>query len=760
MKVRFAIIFVFAALFLLPVFAFAGVIQVPAGDNQIDNALAQASAGDTLVLITDGGLYHETLTAVIDIPLVIRAADGLTQKPVWYTDSGRLVIQLQNDLVLEGIRFDGAKGDSLTAKCIQTGDSVDVKWDYNLIVRNCDFVNFDNGVDDGHAIYGNSNTQADTVLIDHSYFAHIRQEAVRFKAPKVAPGSVKHFFVRYSTFWDIGDEAVYVQDHDSNISTPGPEFVADHLTVVKAGSKSIYPKYLDGAVIKNSIVAYSGTDEYACRIYGPNSAVHHFLFYQCPKGISKHNNAVNDTVLVLKNQNPYFADPENGNFAVPANSPAAVMAEDSTAIGDTTWGVYDGTDITRWELVENRDWGRLIKGALTDGDTLMFVTDGGDYYAPHSVSLPPVSLVWMSKPGLSKRPLVHTAFGQSRVVKVYGPIKVIGLRFKGDGVVENGTPYLFRFDAGGENFGTVVFENCDFGYIRLRAIHGDKNNRTDSLLIHNSTFHDIGESGMRYKYPSQVGYAKIWDSSFWNIGENAIYIKDTDDTLIVSHCTFFRMDGKQFAPFMTRSEARAVYGSLDSLIVVRDNIFARCDAAVKVWGENPVVEYNLFWLNKANIVPVDDSTLTFPIFNFEDDPMFKDTTAIDLALNENSPAIGAASDGSNLGDPRWGTWTSTAVAEQPEIPGSYRLGQNYPNPFNPETVITYDLPKASAVKLEVYNLLGLKIATLYSGKQGAGHHTIVWNGRNDAGQKVPSGVYIYRLEAGNFHSCRKMVLMK
>jgi photosystem II stability/assembly factor-like uncharacterized protein len=90
-----------------------------------------------------------------------------------------------------------------------------------------------------------------------------------------------------------------------------------------------------------------------------------------------------------------------------------------------------------------------------------------------------------------------------------------------------------------------------------------------------------------------------------------------------------------------------------------------------------------------------------------------------------------------------------------QIPRLYHLRQNYPNPFNSFTTITFDLPKTSEVILKVYNILGEEVATLVSNKLSAGSHTYKW----DAGN-LGSGIYLYRLEAGEYVEARKMVLMR
>jgi flagellar hook assembly protein FlgD len=94
------------------------------------------------------------------------------------------------------------------------------------------------------------------------------------------------------------------------------------------------------------------------------------------------------------------------------------------------------------------------------------------------------------------------------------------------------------------------------------------------------------------------------------------------------------------------------------------------------------------------------------------------------------------------------------------IPKEYTLGQNYPNPFNPETSIRISLPKSEMVEIAVFNALGQKIRTLVSQKMAAGSHMAVWDGRNDAGQFVSSGIYFYSLKAGDFAKTKKMVMVK
>ena len=94
------------------------------------------------------------------------------------------------------------------------------------------------------------------------------------------------------------------------------------------------------------------------------------------------------------------------------------------------------------------------------------------------------------------------------------------------------------------------------------------------------------------------------------------------------------------------------------------------------------------------------------------------------------------------------------------IPMQYALYQNFPNPFNPVTEIQFDIPDISAVQLVVYNLMGQEVRRLVNGELQAGYHRVVWDGLNDQGEPVSTGVYIYSLTSPSFHSTKKMVLLK
>ena len=94
------------------------------------------------------------------------------------------------------------------------------------------------------------------------------------------------------------------------------------------------------------------------------------------------------------------------------------------------------------------------------------------------------------------------------------------------------------------------------------------------------------------------------------------------------------------------------------------------------------------------------------------------------------------------------------------IPTAYKLGQSFPNPFNAATVINYQLPEKANVRIEVFDLSGHKVKTLVNDEQTAGYRSVVWNGTDDGGSTVPSGIYFYKITAGSFNDTKRMILSK
>ena len=117
------------------------------------------------------------------------------------------------------------------------------------------------------------------------------------------------------------------------------------------------------------------------------------------------------------------------------------------------------------------------------------------------------------------------------------------------------------------------------------------------------------------------------------------------------------------------------------------------------------------------------------------------------------PDVFRGSDSGAVFDPR--SPGTTEEVEVAAVPNEYALENNYPNPFNPTTTINFQLPQDGHAELAIYNMVGQKVATLVNGQVNAGYHSVTWEAGNH-----PSGIYLYRLEAGDFTQTHRMVLLK
>jgi len=173
------------------------------------------------------------------------------------------------------------------------------------------------------------------------------------------------------------------------------------------------------------------------------------------------------------------------------------------------------------------------------------------------------------------------------------------------------------------------------------------------------------------------------------------------------------------------------------------------------------------------IVQLDTITITDPkpsITHFANQMEYIPYDLLDASYGTAAVSYTAAEGGFPLGDLNWfpdkkAEWEvyepPVSIDKNQVLPSRFFLEQNYPNPFNPSTTIVYQLNSSSPVKLTVYNVVGHKIRTLVSDKrQEAGNHSVQWNGLDDTGGMVASGLYLYRLESDNQVQTKKMLLLR
>jgi len=173
------------------------------------------------------------------------------------------------------------------------------------------------------------------------------------------------------------------------------------------------------------------------------------------------------------------------------------------------------------------------------------------------------------------------------------------------------------------------------------------------------------------------------------------------------------------------------------------------------WNPSPapdVAQYAIYADASSGFVPSAANLVAFvaaPATSFNVGPVASDTYYKVNAIDDDNYAGGYSNEAS-----------ASASTDTEPIVFRNRLLQNSPNPFNPETEIRFELAATSDVSITVFDAVGRLIRVLEGGNRPAGVHAVRWNGRDDSGQPVSSGVYFYRMKSSNFDQTRKMVLLK
>ncbi|MEW6411125.1 MAG: FlgD immunoglobulin-like domain containing protein [Candidatus Zixiibacteriota bacterium] len=235
--------------------------------------------------------------------------------------------------------------------------------------------------------------------------------------------------------------------------------------------------------------------------------------------------------------------------------------------------------------------------------------------------------------------------------------------------------------------------------------------------------------------------------------------------------SFVIMDGYgvRDLPFLTEfGELREIDFESKELVLFKDLSCLGCEAAIypTVYG-NVVVRYyassrNIgvtvydYWWN--NVITTTTLTLEDQPIEFSEFVYLPDDRKVVFAYSAYVPEPYAAV--RTFVRSIDFDYPTTAEEIQAELPAQFRLSQNYPNPFNPSCVIEYSLPKSCHTKIGVYNILGQKVTTLVDELKPAGNHSVEWNGTNQSGQPAASGIYFYKMEAGDYVGSKKMLLLK
>jgi hypothetical protein len=190
-------------------------------------------------------------------------------------------------------------------------------------------------------------------------------------------------------------------------------------------------------------------------------------------------------------------------------------------------------------------------------------------------------------------------------------------------------------------------------------------------------------------------------------------------------------------------KSRVIIGLISMVYSLKENASLKPAAG----GDNRIAVLH-FTLNDPNLKSLEIGTFTTETPTHELMYVYNDWTDGTPNVQDLSPEF------------QGGTIALDARAPAMNLPKEFALSQNMPNPFNPSTVLSYALPKDAKVNLAVYNVLGQHVATLVDDFQRAGNQTVTWDGTDVRGNQVSSGVYFYKLRAGDFTDTKKMLLLK
>ena len=762
-------------------------IDVEAGQNTLLDALAQAQPGDTLVLVTDGGAYENDDELRVEMPLTIMAADGLAARPVLTNngdDSTKDIIRVYNDLTLDGLEFDGLADTDKKAKYAirnsSGSDQANVKVGYVLKILNCYFHDIVSG-SDGNAFRAYWDTYADSIIVRNTLVRNTGKEAIRVRdEDNERPGfgffNVKYFEVSNSTFWDIKNDAISVYGGDEDPNTDGPEVVIDHVTIYNTGHYLINLKDVENAVVTNSILMnnydiVNGTNK---TLGAPWLVPGSRIAYTDTLNISDDGDWTggrgDPTIEHLYAVDPMFVDPANGDFTIPAGSPVIGMGENGATLGDPRWASDAPLPMTH-QIEAGQNTLMDAVDAAGPGDIIELTTSGGEYLNDSDMNVyEPITI--RAAAGLAEMPVIknNEPDESTRVVfDIFDSLHLDGIEIDGQAGTDFNAKYLLRIRNSGSNLvdSTTVLRVTN-SYIHDVIAGSDGNflrqytaTYADSVIFENVLFDNSGKEGIRIKDESSerpnmgffnVGYFEMSNSTMANTAQAAIYVYGGDSDpatpepeFVVDRLTCYNCGHKNGRSIWPRD----IYAAT----ITNSNIANSKDDGeytIKLYGDSQISYTNLFGVSP---LVLEGNSMSSNMH--EVDPEFANPDSLDFMLPSTSSLLSAGSDGGPVGDPRWVPVVRPGT-EGDVVSGAHGfLGQNYPNPFNGRTVIPYQVDRPAHVRLEVYDILGRRVAQIADGMHAPGEYRV----QLDMPGKAP-GHYLYTLVIDGQVQRRTLVLIR
>ncbi|GJQ62392.1 MAG: hypothetical protein SCALA702_14450 [Melioribacteraceae bacterium] len=640
-------------LLLLSVVTFAqSVIQVPAGTDVLKPAIDGAAAGDIIELITDGGEYLSADQIEIDKDITIRAAVGLTAKPILKyvgESTGAYMFKLVASpfVKFEGIEFDGdgtGQGGAALAKYALRLDNGDPNATMKVHVMDCVMHDFNEKIIKPYGDCG-----MDELIVHNSTFYNGAKEGITLYSGSSSDPAVALDYAEFlnCTFYNFVREGIKA---DTN---PNTVMRVNHCTFYNCGETSKGMLYVDDLLdveVKNSIFVNNGFGDYFTRYEGDQNIFKNVVFYD----VASHSISgatVTDTLFA----DPMFADAANGDFTLDMMSPAIGYADDGYAVGDSRWDPTASMPQVHYVLA-GTDVLKPVIDAAAEGDTVELTSSGGEYLSADQIVIDK-DIYLRAKAGLAEKPILKY-IGESTgayMFKLEESPKVVfeGLELDGDGTGQGGAAlakYALRLDNGNPD-GTmdVRVYDCVMHDFNEKIIKPYGDCGMDSLIVHNSTFYNGTKEGITLYSGSSsdpavaLDYAEFYNCTFYNFVREGIKADTNPDIVMrVNQCTFYNC-GESSKSFLFVDDL------LD--VEVKNSVFmtnSYGDYWARFESDQNIFKNSVFYDVATH--EVSSGTVSDTLFA---DPLFADAANGDFTLAAGSPARTAGEGGNPAGDLRW-----------------------------------------------------------------------------------------------------------
>ena len=610
------------------------------GAKVLSKAVAAAEDGATITL--GDGIYEESSSFSFDKEgLTIVAAEGA--KPVVKSTNKYLEMAIAASTTFKGITFDG-DNTAQTAFKIDENTAKDIKF------IGCEFKNFSS-----YCITLTSDGHVDELMIDDCLF-HDCGAAVYMRDNQLTDAhTCTSFKMTNSTAYNFSD-ALYKSHYESELYVAAIEIaptkvaeeynevLIDHVTLYNVETNTYEGGFKVGAnsnaTISNCIAM--DPEQRWGKLYraGTGATITNSLYFNAEPVTE------GATLTEFNKADPMFVDAANGNFQLFKNSPAVGTGTADSNLGDPRWGVSDNYKGVKISIEPGQaKLNSAVGYSVNAGDTI--VLKDGIYEEPWTFNLDKEGLVIMAAE--NAKPIIKLT-NVATVLNIQATTTFNGITFDAGNVAN----YILATTEASS--GTLTITNCEFKNWAYWAISNKSETAAsiEALIIDNCLFHDGAEAAIYFSQKAPEGkhacnYFKMTNSTIYNVKSTKyagiVHVSSNAEAegmqnkVIIDHVTMYNLDGADLGIIAVRKS---------SDLTISNTIIANPAAGERASYVYGGVAENVIYYNVSQ-----DGDLTYTNC-LTDDPLFVDAANANFMLSANSPAVGAGTDDSNLGDPRWG----------------------------------------------------------------------------------------------------------